>query len=239
MAETLTIQAEPRQELGSRVARRLRRGGRIPCVMLHKRDQPLNLLVNAREFERALHKGARILDLAHPSGRDKVFIKSVQWDPLGERILHVDFAKIAMDELITLEVELVLKGKPVGVTEEGAALDQYVKTLKVQCLPTAIPERIEADVTPLKKDETLKIKDIKAPAGVKLLQEPDVVVAIVQEHKVEEIVPAAAAAAPAEPEVIKEKKVEEGEEKPEKGEKPEKAEKKEAAPKAEKKEEKK
>jgi len=133
-----------------------------------------------------------------------------------------------MDELITLEVALELKGKPVGVTEEGAVLDQYVKVLRISCLPTAIPERIEADVTHLKKDDHMAVKDLKAPEGVKILNDPEVVVAAVTEHKIEEIVPAAAATpGPVEPEVIKKEKAEEV---PAEGEK---AEKKDAAPKKE------
>ena len=234
MAETISLKAEPRSDLGTRVARRHRLKGLIPVVMLRKKETPLNLLVPTRELELALKKGARIVDLAHPAGRDRVFIKEVQYDHLGEKIYHVDFAKVAMDEMITLDVILELKGKPVGVTEEGAVLDQYVKVLKISCLPTAIPEKIELDVTALKKDEHVKVKDIKAPEGVKILNEPEVVVAAVTEHKLEEIAPAAAATpGPTEPEVIKKEKAEDAAAEGEKGDKKEPAAKKDAAPKKE------
>src|SRR5262245_26539972 len=231
MADTVNLKAESRAELGTRVARRLRTKGLVPVVMLRKKEAPLNLLVPTRELELAIKKGARIVDLAHPAGKDRVFIKEVQYDHLGEKIYHVDFAKVAMDELITLEVALVLKGKPVGVAEEGAVLDQYVKVLKISCLPTAIPEKIEADVTHLKKDDHMAVKELKAPEGVKILNDPEVVVAAVTEHKIEEIAPAAAATpGPTEPEVIKKEKAEEA---PAEGEKKEGAPKKEAAPKKE------
>src|SRR5262245_32892460 len=129
MAESIVLQATPREALGTRIARRFRKGGQVPCVLMHKKDAPVHLLISGKEIERVLHKGARLIDLAHPKGKDKVFIKDVQWDHLGERVYHVDFAKVAMDELLTLEVELVLKGKPVGVVEEGATLDHFVKVL--------------------------------------------------------------------------------------------------------------
>jgi large subunit ribosomal protein L25 len=232
MAETVSLKAESRADLGTRVARRLRSKGMVPVVMLRKKESPLNLLVPTRELELALKKGARIVDLSHPSGQDRVFIKEVQYDHLGEKIYHVDFTKVAMDELLTLEVALILKGKPVGVAEEGAVLDQYVKVLKISCLPTAIPETIEADVTHLKKDDHMSVKDLKAPAGVKILNDPDVVVAAVTEHKIEEIAPAAAATpGPTEPEVIKKEKAEDAEAEGEKKEGG--AAKKEAAPKKE------
>ncbi len=234
MAETITLKADKRDLLGTRVSIRLRKSGNVPCVLMHKKEKPVNLQVNGRDFEKVLKKHARIVELTHPAGKDRVFIKEVQWDHLGERVYHVDFVKIALDEKIQLEVELILKGKPIGVVEEGAVLDQYVKVLKIECLPTAIPDKIEIDVVYLKKDDRLSLKDVKVPAGVKLLQDPELVLAAVVEHKLEEIVPAAAVVpGAAEPEVIKpERAVEPGAE----GEKKEgaAAPKKDAAPAAKK-----
>ena len=232
MAEQLTLAAEQREALGTRVSRRFRKAGKVPAVLAHKSDRPVHLLVNARELERVVKKNARIITLTHPGGNDKVFIREVQYDHLDEHALHVDFTRVAADEFLTLEVALILKGKPVGVVEEGGVLDQYVKTLRIQCLPDAIPDRIEVDVTELKKDVKMTIKDVTPPEGVKLLHDPDLAVAIVQEHKVEEVVPVAAPG-PLEPEIIKkegkeeeEAAAEEGGEKKEKKEKEKKEEKK-------------
>lgn len=227
MAETFSLKAEARAELGTRRARHYRDKGLVPAVMLRKKESPVNLLVPGRDLEKLIKRGARLLELTHPEGKDRVFLKEVQYDHFGDEIYHVDFAKVALDELLTLEVPLILKGKPVGVSDEGGVLDQYVKVLKIQCLPTAIPNEIEAEVGHLKKDQMLALKDVKAPEGVKLLQDPELVLAAVTEHKLEEIVPAAAATpGPAEPEVIKkEKAAEEGAE-GEKKEAPKKEEKK-------------
>jgi large subunit ribosomal protein L25 len=228
MAEQFTISAEKREALGTRVSRRLRKSGKIPAVLARKGEDPLHLLVDAKEFAQLVKKHARIINLTHPAGKDKVFIKEVQYDHLDEHAIHVDFTRIAMDQLLTVEVPLILKGKPVGVSEEGGVLDQYVKILKIQCLPDAIPEHIEVDVTSLKKDVKFTVKDLHLAAGLKAAHDADLLLAIVQEHKVEEIAPAAAAAGPVEPEVIKKaKETEEGAEGEAKGEK------KEAAPKKE------
>ena len=228
MAEQFAIKAEKREALGTRVSRRLRKSGKLPAVLARKGEEPLHLLVDAKEFSQLVKKHARIINLTHPAGKDKVFIKEVQYDHLDENAIHVDFTRIAMDQLLTIEVPLILKGKPVGVSEEGGVLDQYVKILKIQCLPDAIPEQIEADVTSLKKDVKFTVKDLHLPAGLKVAHDADLLLAIVQEHKLEEIAPAAAAAGPVEPEVIKKaKETEEGAEGEAKGEK------KEAAPKKE------
>jgi len=211
MAEQFSITAEKREALGTRVSRRLRKSGKIPAVLARKGEDPVHLLVDAKEFSQLVKKHARIINLSHPAGKDKVFIKEVQYDHLDEHAIHVDFTRIAMDQLLTIEVPLLLKGKPVGVTEEGGVLDQYVKVLKIQCLPDAIPDHVEQDVTNLKKDVKFQVKDLVLPAGVKVTHDPDLLLAIVQEHKVEEIAPAAAAAGAVEPEVIKKpKETEEG-----------------------------
>src|SRR5688500_6682522 len=133
MAEAAKIlEAKPRESLGTRVARRYRRQGSAPCVLLHEKDAPAHLLIPGADFERLLTKGARLIDLVHPKGKDKVVTTAVRWDQLGERVVHVDFPKVAMDELLTLEVQIVLKGKPIAVVEEGATLDHFVKTVKIQ-----------------------------------------------------------------------------------------------------------
>jgi large subunit ribosomal protein L25 len=211
MAEQFSITGEKREALGTRVSRRLRKSGKIPAVLARKGEEPVHLQLDAKEFLQLVKKHARIINLQHPAGKDKVFIKEVQYDHLDEHAIHVDFTKIAMDQVLTIEVPLILKGKPVGVTEEGGVLDQYVKVLKIQVLPDAIPDHIEADVANLKKDVKLQIKDLVLPPGVKVTQDPELLVAIVQEHKVEEVAPAAVAAGPVEPEVIKKpKETEEG-----------------------------
>jgi large subunit ribosomal protein L25 len=225
MGEQFTIGAEKREALGTRVSRRLRKSGKIPAVLARKGEDPLHLLVDAKEFLQIVKKHARIINLTHPAGKDKVFIKEVQYDHLDEHAIHVDFTRIAMDQLLTIEVPLILKGKPTGVSEEGGVLDQYVKVLKIQCLPDAIPDHVEADVTSLKKDVKFTVKDLHLAPGLKAAMDPDLLLAIVQEHKVEEVTPAAAVGA-VEPEVIKKpKETEEGAEGEAKGEK------KEAAPK--------
>ena len=234
MAEQFSIKAEKRDALGTRVSRRLRKSGKLPAVLARKGEEPLHLLVDAKEFAQLVKKHARLINLDHPAGKDKVFIKEVQYDHLDEHAIHVDFTRVAMDQLLSIEVPLILKGKPIGVTEEGGVLDQYVKVLKIQVLPDAIPDHIEADVAGLKKDVKFTIKDIVLPAGVKITQDPDLLVAIVQEHKVEEVAPAAAAAGPVEPELIKKpKELAEDAEAEASGKGAEKGEKKEAAPKKE------
>lgn len=203
MAEQI-LTAEERGKLGTRQSRKLRKEGWIPCVLNSKKDQPVHLNLKRKEFETAVKRGERILDLKHPGGNDKVFLKEVQYDHLGEKVYHVSFNKIAMDEEISLKVPVVLKGKPVGVSDEGGTLDQFRKELEIRCLPTKIPKELTADVAAMKLNDRLALKDLKAPEGVKIVGDPELVIASVTIHVVEETTTAAAAEpGTTEPEVIK------------------------------------
>jgi large subunit ribosomal protein L25 len=234
MAEQFSIKAEKREALGTRVSRRLRKSGKLPAVLARKGEEPLHLLVDAKEFSQLVKKHARLINLDHPAGKDKVFIKEVQYDHLDEHAIHVDFTKVAMDQLLTIEVPLILKGKPVGVTRKGGVLDHYVKVPQDPGAARRDPRPHRSRRGDLKKDVKFQIKDLVLPPGVKVTQDPELLVAIVQEHKVEEVVPAAAAAGAVEPELIKKpKEVEEEAEAEASGKGAEKGEKKEAAPKKE------
>jgi large subunit ribosomal protein L25 len=137
--------------------------------------------------------------------------------------------------MLEVKVHLELQGVPVGVKVEGGILDFVTRELDVECLPTEIPAKIVVDVSELALGKHVRVSEIKAPDRVKILTDPDVVIAHVVVPRAEEVVAAPEAAAVpaegeavAEPEVIKKgKTTAEGEvEEKEKPEKPEKKEKK-------------
>ncbi len=203
----LVLEAKPRTKLGSRASRQIRKEGRVPLTLNDKSKPAVHLEASARELEKLLKQGARVMTLHHPGGKDKVFLKELQYDHLGEYVYHVVFTKVAMDQDIEMEVDLVLKGKPVGVVEDGGVLDQYIKIVKIACLPDSIPQKIEADVSKLKLGDHLNIENLKVPPGVKFLQDARLVLASVTEHKEAEAEPAEAGSL--EPEVIAKEKAEE------------------------------
>ncbi|MHC4605887.1 MAG: 50S ribosomal protein L25 [Planctomycetota bacterium] len=207
--EEVLLESEARTAMGTRASRRMRRDGRVPVTLAVRGEKPVHLQVSEKDMRRVLRTGQRILKLDYPGGAEKVFLREIQYDHLGEAIYHVDFAKVAADEAVQLEVELVLKGKPVGVAEENGVLDQYVKAVQISCLPDSIPENVEVNVEHLKLGENLTIAGVAAPPGVKLLHDAEVVVATVAERKEEEIAPAEVEPGPAEPEVIAKEKAEE------------------------------
>lgn len=206
--EWLTLKAELRDKKGTRQCHHLRKNGFIPAI-LYGRGAPEQLLMIAKkEIRPVLEKGVHLVNLAHAQRTEQAYIKEMQFDPLGEMLLHIDFTRIAMDETITVDVEINLKGQPKGIIE-GGVLEQNLHHLSVQCLPDKIPARIEVDISELELNGLIRVKDVVCPPGVTLATEPEVVVVGVHMKKEEEeVVAAAVEPGAAEPEVITEKKEE-------------------------------
>lgn len=208
--EFVKLTAKPREIAGTRGVRRLRKAGQIPAVVYGHDVPPRNIQIAKDELATALKKGSRLIDLTVGDTVEKALLKEVQWDALGDQIIHLDFARIDLKKTLTIEVEVVLKGTPEG-TKEGGVLEHRLMKILVKCLPTNIPKSIEVDVTAMKVDDVLHVRDITFPEGVTPATNPDVVVAGVR-IPVEVVAPAVTEIGPSEPEVITAKKPEEGEE---------------------------
>jgi large subunit ribosomal protein L25 len=201
MAETAQLSAKPRSELGSRANKRLRDSGFIPGVIYGHKEAVVPVTLPKKEVVTYLDRGTFLFDLAVDGKSEKVLVKEVQYDHLGQEVVHVDFARVSLDEKVEITVPLELKGTPKG-EEEGAVLQQIVMELEIECAVTDIPKEIVHNVSDMEKDSELRVRDLKLPPGVRALQDEDLILAMVKE--IEEAAPAAAVAeeGAAEPEVI-------------------------------------
>ena len=209
---TETLHGTKRETKGTRACRLLRREGKVPAVLYGRKKDAVPFQVLAEELAEALRQHTRMFELQLDEIKDTVLLKDVQYDSFGDNIVHVDFVRIAMDEAVTLEVPILLKGHP---KVEHAVLEQTLAIVKIECLPKDIPEAVILQVADIQLNETRTVKDITLPAGVKILTAPEVIVAAMKAIKEE--VAAAPGAAPVvaagvEPELIRKEKLEEGEE---------------------------
>lgn len=209
--DIISVKAELRDKKGSKECRRMRLQSLVPAVLYGGKEANHNLTVNKKDAFRLIGHTARLIDLVMTDKTEKVLVKELKYNGAYEIITHIDFARVAMDELISVHVEIVLKGIPKGV-KEGGVLGHTLKSINVKCLPAVIPEKIEVDVGNLELDGLIRVKDLTLPAGVTVTVAPDVAVAGVHLPKVEEAPAGAADGALAEPEVITAKKSVEGEE---------------------------
>ncbi|MEW6027491.1 MAG: 50S ribosomal protein L25 [Planctomycetota bacterium] len=204
--ETILVKAELRDKMGTKECRRMRQNSRVPAVIYGGKDANQALVVDKKEAFKLLGHTARLIDLVMPGKTEKVLVKELKYNAAEEVITHIDFARVAMDEFITVHTEIVLKGTPKGV-KEGGVLEHTIKSLTIKCLPTAIPEKIEVDVSNLELNGLIRVKDLVLPKGVTTAVASDMAVAGVHLPKVEEVAPPTPAeGAPAEPEVITAKK---------------------------------
>jgi large subunit ribosomal protein L25 len=216
MAKQVKLSARPRADVGRNSVKHLRTRGLVPAVIYGHKDQPSNLEINQREISALLAHavGENILvelEIAGEKGSSSKLslIQEVQHHPVRGDILHIDFLEVAMDELLNTEGPIEPVGEADGVKNYGGLLEQSLRSLHIECLPKDLPEIIKVDVSALGLNQSLHVRDLALPSGVKATTDADLTVFIVAEPKVE-AEPVAGAEAPKAPEVIKEKKPAEG-----------------------------
>lgn len=182
--ETLTLEVEPREGTGKGPARRARAQGRIPAVFYGAKSEGQNLTVDARDFSRRIAnlEGTHLIELrSSTAGLDKrmVLLREVQHHPVTGAPVHADFYEVMLDQAIVVRVALHFEGKAAGVAL-GGILQPIVREMEVRCLPTAIPDFISVDVSPLAIHDALHVKDLQLPEGVEaMLDEDETVVSVV------------------------------------------------------------
>jgi large subunit ribosomal protein L25 len=218
MSEVFSLPAQARdpkknQGTGSRVARRLRRQGRIPAIVYGHKQTPLPVSVARDDVWQMVKAASHLAELKVGDGSEMVLVRDVQWDHLGKEIIHLDFARVSADERIHTEVRLELHGTAPG-TSEGGMVEFLVHSLEVTCRAIAIPDSIRVEIGELHVGDGVHVRDLVLPEGVEANADPDLlIVHVVARAAAPEPAAAAAEAAAAEPEVIGRKAEEKGEEK--------------------------
>lgn len=223
----IELNVERRKEIGKNVARRARANGKVPAVVYGAKKETVPIYIEARALTTAFRKGAgdNAIYLLKMAGTDQsrhAMIKEIDRDPVSRALLHVDFVRVLMDVKVRVPVAIELVGVPKGVKQEGGILDFVNREVEIECLPTDIPAHLPVDVSEVGMGESFRVGQIPAQPGLKILDDPDKVIAhVAHPAKEEEVVAApveAAATGAAEPEVIKKGKTEETAEEPAKKE---------------------
>ena len=216
--DQIRIKEEARTEQGTGAVRRLRKTGMIPGSVMKMRKGGTELIkLPAHDFMMAMrgHASKQLLVTLDMDGKEvPALMREMQNDVLAGTPIHVDFSEVSLTEKVRVTVPLYLVGEPVGVKLGGGVLEQTLRTIDVDCLPTDIAEKFEVDVSALGLDQTLFVRDLKLGEKQTIVTRGEVPVAVV---KAPDDIPAAggapaaaaAGAAPAAPEVIKKGKEEE------------------------------
>lgn len=205
-----SLKASKRDGRGTHKTKRLRKDGQIPGIIYGHGIEPLAVAVSGRELNAILHHGDRLLALDIDGHIENVLVKETQYDPMQQHVIHIDLARVNLDERVRVTVTIVLRGTPAGAAD-GGVIAQTHGHADIECLVTDIPEEIRVSVADMKLDDVMHMKDLPMPQGARLLSDPEEIVCSVGLVAEEVVAPAAEGAAAGEPEVIGAKKEEEGE----------------------------
>jgi large subunit ribosomal protein L25 len=173
--------ATKREETGKGNARKVRASGKVPGVLYGGGIDPVAIAVDRREFVTALKTDAGLnvlLDIELDGSTTLALTRELQRDPVKGTLLHADFVKVDRKTAIEIEVPVHLVGEAAGA-KEGGALEQPLFSVHVRCLPTEVPEYVEADVSTLAIGEALRVADLATGKDYEILNDPTTIVALV------------------------------------------------------------
>ncbi len=184
MSKFEKLNVDIRKEQGTSAARRTRLQNKVPAVVYHSGVEATPLSVDKISLNKALRTGQMIFEVNVEDKDQFVLVKEIQYHPVTDEIIHIDFQKVKEDEKISLEVAVRSSGEAQGV-KLGGLLVQMLNSVTIKCRPAEIPEFLEIDVTDMEMNTNLFVRDITLPADVEMLTADDIAVVSVQEPKEE------------------------------------------------------
>jgi len=188
--DVTVYEAALRANVGSAEARRLRRQGKVPGVLYGHGEDVIPLVCDAEVVSAMVTSGRHVVTLSVQGAQEKALIKEVQWDTWGREILHVDFGRVAMDEIVTVDVEITAHGTPKALAT-GAVLEQPLRKISVACTADRIPDALRVEVGHLEIGQMIHVKDLVLPEGVTVRADPETIVFLCQEARELEVAPVA------------------------------------------------
>ena len=217
--EKVVLKATKRDVVGKQV-KAMRREGRLPAVIYGRRNEPIIISLDAHSASLALGKlsSSSLVTIDVDGTEYASLVREKQRDYIKNRLLHVDFLAVSLDEKLRATVSIHFVGVSLAVKDFNAVLVHNLEELEVEALPGDLPEGIDVDISVLSRiGDGIRVRDVMVSDKVRLLDNPDTMVAVATAPKVEEeaaAVPGAEVVAPteAEPELSVERGKKEDEE---------------------------
>jgi large subunit ribosomal protein L25 len=203
--EVPVLEAQPRDRMGTKYAKRLRATGRLPAVIYGHGSQPTHVSIEEKPVISALKRGLHVFSLKVGGTSETCLVKDLQFGWLGDNVVHVDFTRVNLDEEVTVSVSLHFVGTPEAARRVGAVLTHDITELQVRCKVRDIPESIRVDLTPM-EGELMTVSQLKLAVGLVAVSNPHAALARIQTVLEEAVGEAAATTGAAEPEVLTAKK---------------------------------
>ena len=173
--ETPTIEAEIRDRTGTRYARRLRATHRLPGIIYGAKTEPLSISVDEKEVLEILHDGNLVMNLKVGGAEETCLVKDLQFGYLGDNVIHVDFARVKLDDEVTVAVHIHFIGEPAKAKEAGVILTHDLTELGITCRVRDIPDEIVVDLSEM--EMSITVGELSLPAGLQCNLDPSTTVA--------------------------------------------------------------
>lgn len=171
------LDIESRESVGKKSTKAIRREGKIPSTLYFKGEEPESISIDKIKLYQALKSDQRVYEVELSGESQYVMVKAVQYHPVTDEIVHLDFMRVRRSEKMTISVPLVLIGKPIGVTE-GGILSQSLNQIEISCFPTNVPEQIEVSIDNMELNESISIVDVSVDdEEIEILSASDISVA--------------------------------------------------------------
>lgn len=207
--ETTKLEVEKREKLGSRYCQRLRAAGKLPAVIYGHKQDPVAITLDAKDAITHISKGEKLFTLEIEGKSEHVLLKDLGYDYMGTNIIHADLSRVDLNERVNTRASLRLIGDAIGLKTAGAALMNPLRELELNCVVTNLPDEIEVDIAGLNVGDTIHARDVTLPIDtMKLVTDPDAVIAQIIMSKVEETDEASEVDGAAAPALVDEKKAE-------------------------------
>lgn len=175
MHDTPTISAERRDKVGTRYAQRLRNSGKLPAVIYGHQTDPVAVAFDKKEIINILREGAHVLNVNVGDDKSETcLVKDLQFGYLGDNVIHIDLARVDLNEEVTVNVSLNFVGEPAALKAAGAVLRHDLTQLEVICKVSAIPDEIVVDISEM--EQVISVGEIVMPEGVRCTMDEQVAV---------------------------------------------------------------
>lgn len=194
MAQSV-INVKRRVRMGKSGSKAIRNEGNIPAVIYGKGSESISIVVNPTELKEALSTDAgenTLLEMHIKDGDKEIkklsLLREVQMDYITNKSIHLDFMELDMNKSFSLKVPVKIVGRPIGVHEEKGLLEEILREIEIECLPSDIPNVFEVEVSELHINDSIHVRDIEVSDKINVLDDPRSTVVTILTPRVEKVV---------------------------------------------------
>ena len=176
--KSVSINGIARVDLGKKFAKQLRKEENVPCVIYGGKEGPTHFYAHSNEFRSIVYTpNVYLIDIKIEDTVSKAIMGDIQFHPVTDKILHIDFLRVFEDQMVKINVPVTITGNSIGV-RNGGRLAINMRRILLEALPGNLPETIEIDITNIKIGQSIRVKDISLENTYFLNNSEDVIVAV-------------------------------------------------------------